>query len=325
MRRRLDLALSLVHRPSIVFLDEPTTGLDIQSRTALWDEVRRLAKDEGVTVFLTTQYLEEADVLADRVGIIDHGHIVAEGTPAALKAEVGRATVEVVPEPRRTGRAPRARSSSSATSSPAPGTPSRFDSAIARRTSSTSCARSTARASRSPTSSFTPRRSTTSSSRRPAASSKGPAQARNPSPRPPSPRSELEAAVGGRSRIERVPTEMLKVWMAERRVHQIEGEPAAPVPDRRSSREGRSPAQRLRSSARSRSGARASTSSSTTPRSRAGTRLSGSSRERRHRGSPLAERHLGERQANRLPTLLAPGDLITSERPCIEVRPDASS
>jgi ABC-2 type transport system ATP-binding protein len=97
MKRRLDLALALVHRPRILFLDEPTTGLDIQSRTALWSEVSRLAKDEGVTVFLTTQYLEEADVLADRVGIIDHGHIVAEGTPAALKAEVGRPTIEAVP------------------------------------------------------------------------------------------------------------------------------------------------------------------------------------------------------------------------------------
>jgi ABC-2 type transport system ATP-binding protein len=97
MKRRLDLALALVHRPQILFLDEPTTGLDVQSRTALWGEVSRLANDEGVTVFLTTQYLEEADVLADRVGIIDHGHIVAEGTPAALKAEVGRPTVEAIP------------------------------------------------------------------------------------------------------------------------------------------------------------------------------------------------------------------------------------
>ncbi len=97
MKRRLDLALALVHDPRILFLDEPTTGLDIQSRTALWEEVRRLAKDEGVTVFLTTQYLEEADVLADRVGIIDHGHIVAEGSPDELKQEVGRPTVEVLP------------------------------------------------------------------------------------------------------------------------------------------------------------------------------------------------------------------------------------
>jgi ABC-2 type transport system ATP-binding protein len=97
MKRRLDLAMALVHRPSILFLDEPTTGLDVQSRTALWEEVGRLARDDGVTVFLTTQYLEEADALAGRVGIIDHGHIVAEGTPAALKAEVGRPTVEAVP------------------------------------------------------------------------------------------------------------------------------------------------------------------------------------------------------------------------------------
>jgi ABC-2 type transport system ATP-binding protein len=97
MKRRLDLALALVHRPQILFLDEPTTGLDIQSRTALWAEVGRLAKDEGVTVFLTTQYLEEADVLADRVGIIDHGRIVAEGTPEALKAEIACSTVEAVP------------------------------------------------------------------------------------------------------------------------------------------------------------------------------------------------------------------------------------
>jgi ABC-2 type transport system ATP-binding protein len=98
MKRRLDLALSLIHRPSILFLDEPTTGLDPQSRSALWGEVGRLSREEGVTVFLTTQYLEEADVLADRVGIIDHGHIVAEGTPAELKAEIGRPTVEVLPE-----------------------------------------------------------------------------------------------------------------------------------------------------------------------------------------------------------------------------------
>src|SRR5437016_7711389 len=97
MKRRLDLALALVHRPRILFLDEPTTGLDIQSRTALWEEVARLASDDGVTVFLTTQYLEEADVLADRVGIIDRGRIVAEGTPAELKAEIGRSSVEAVP------------------------------------------------------------------------------------------------------------------------------------------------------------------------------------------------------------------------------------
>jgi ABC-2 type transport system ATP-binding protein len=97
MKRRLDLGLALVHRPRILFLDEPTTGLDPQSRSALWEEVERLSADEGVTVFLTTQYLEEADVLADRVGIIDHGKIVAEGTPAQLKAEIGRSSIEAVP------------------------------------------------------------------------------------------------------------------------------------------------------------------------------------------------------------------------------------
>jgi ABC-2 type transport system ATP-binding protein len=97
MKRRLDLALALVHEPSILFLDEPTTGLDPQSRSALWEEVARLARHDGVTVFLTTQYLEEADMLADRVGIIDHGRIVAEGTPAALKAEIGRPSVEAIP------------------------------------------------------------------------------------------------------------------------------------------------------------------------------------------------------------------------------------
>jgi ABC-2 type transport system ATP-binding protein len=97
MKRRLDLALALVHRPRVLFLDEPTTGLDPQSRADMWDEVRRLARIDGVTVFLTTQYLEEADVLADRVGIIDAGRIVAEGRPDDLKAQIGRPTIEVTP------------------------------------------------------------------------------------------------------------------------------------------------------------------------------------------------------------------------------------
>ena len=97
MKRRLDLALALVHHPRVLFLDEPTTGLDPSSRADLWQEVARLARDDGVTVFLTTQYLEEADVLADRVGIIDHGQIVAEGTPEALKAEIGRPSIQAVP------------------------------------------------------------------------------------------------------------------------------------------------------------------------------------------------------------------------------------
>ncbi|MFM8645211.1 MAG: ABC transporter ATP-binding protein, partial [Actinomycetota bacterium] len=87
MRRRLDLALSLIHQPTVLFLDEPTTGLDPMSRVALWEEVRRLNR-EGTTVMLTTQYLEEADQLADRVAIIDHGRIVRLGTPAELKADV---------------------------------------------------------------------------------------------------------------------------------------------------------------------------------------------------------------------------------------------
>src|SRR5215218_1268395 len=94
MRRRLDLALALVHRPQVLFLDEPTTGLDPTSRAALWREVRAL-NDEGTTVFLTTQYLEEAEQLADRVGIIASGRLVAEGTPSALKARVGQPTLHV--------------------------------------------------------------------------------------------------------------------------------------------------------------------------------------------------------------------------------------
>ncbi|HEY7626061.1 MAG TPA: ATP-binding cassette domain-containing protein, partial [Ilumatobacteraceae bacterium] len=89
MKRRLDLAAALVHQPEILFLDEPTTGLDPSSRVSLWDEVRRLNSDLGTTIFLTTQYLEEADTLAARVGIIDKGRIVAEGTPEALKRSVG--------------------------------------------------------------------------------------------------------------------------------------------------------------------------------------------------------------------------------------------
>jgi len=97
MKRRLDLALALVHHPRILFLDEPTTGLDPQSRADMWQEVARLAHEDGVTVFLTTQYLEEADVLADRIAIIDRGKIVARGTPAALKAEIGRPTLEIEP------------------------------------------------------------------------------------------------------------------------------------------------------------------------------------------------------------------------------------
>ncbi|MBJ7458451.1 MAG: ATP-binding cassette domain-containing protein [Thermoleophilaceae bacterium] len=94
MRRRLDLAMSLIHDPKVLFLDEPTTGLDPISRKVLWDEVRAL-NNSGTTVFLTTQYLEEADALADRVGIIAGGKLVAEDTPANLKADVGAARLEV--------------------------------------------------------------------------------------------------------------------------------------------------------------------------------------------------------------------------------------
>jgi ABC-2 type transport system ATP-binding protein len=95
MRRRLDLALSLVHEPVVLFLDEPTTGLDPHSRMTVWDEVRRLNREHGTTVFLTTQYMEEADQLAARIAIIDHGRIVIEGTPAQLKAAVGQPSVTV--------------------------------------------------------------------------------------------------------------------------------------------------------------------------------------------------------------------------------------
>jgi ABC-2 type transport system ATP-binding protein len=94
MRRRLDLAMALIHEPEVLFLDEPTTGLDPVSRVTLWDEVRRL-KRGGTTVFLTTQYLEEADQLADRVGIISAGKIVAEGTPAVLKSQVGKPHLDI--------------------------------------------------------------------------------------------------------------------------------------------------------------------------------------------------------------------------------------
>ena len=89
MKRRLDLALALVHNPEVLFLDEPTTGLDPVSRAKVWEEVRRLNSDLGMTVFLTTQYLEEADELAERVGIIHHGKIVAEGAPSELKRAIG--------------------------------------------------------------------------------------------------------------------------------------------------------------------------------------------------------------------------------------------
>ena len=95
MKRRLDLASSLLHRPRVLFLDEPTTGLDPTSRTLIWDRVRELRELFGATIFLTTQYLEEADNLADRVAIINRGLIVREGRPASLKAEVGADVIDV--------------------------------------------------------------------------------------------------------------------------------------------------------------------------------------------------------------------------------------
>ncbi len=95
MKRRIDLAAALIHNPEVLFLDEPTTGLDPVSRAKVWSEVRRLNDELGMTIFLTTQYLEEADALADRVGIIDHGQIVAEGTPTELKRSVGSGFVLV--------------------------------------------------------------------------------------------------------------------------------------------------------------------------------------------------------------------------------------
>lgn len=96
MRRRLDLALALVHEPEILFLDEPTTGLDPSSRRDIWEEVRRLNKELGMTIFLTTQYLEEADELADKIAIINRGKLAVQGTPAKLKAGLGGESINLV-------------------------------------------------------------------------------------------------------------------------------------------------------------------------------------------------------------------------------------
>ncbi len=95
-RRKLDVALGLVDAPRVLFLDEPTTGLDPGARASMWQEIRALAADDEVTVLLTTHYLEEADRLADAVSIIDHGRVVATGSPAALKAEIGGGSLEDV-------------------------------------------------------------------------------------------------------------------------------------------------------------------------------------------------------------------------------------
>lgn len=98
MRRRLDLALALVHRPRIVFLDEPTTGLDPVNRIGLWNLLKDVQRETGVTVFLTTQYLEEADELCNRIGIINHGQIIAQDTPQGLKRRLKRDVIELEPE-----------------------------------------------------------------------------------------------------------------------------------------------------------------------------------------------------------------------------------
>ena len=106
MRRRLDVAIGMAHRPGLLFLDEPTTGLDPQARARMWDEVRRL-RDGGTTVFLTTHYLDEADALCDRLAIIDHGRIVAEGTAPELKRAVAGDVVTIGDgRPCRAGHAP---------------------------------------------------------------------------------------------------------------------------------------------------------------------------------------------------------------------------
>ena len=93
MRKRLDLASALIHKPKLLFLDEPTTGLDAQSRNAIWDYLEKLNKEEGITIFLTTQYLEEADRLCRELSIIDHGKLVVSGSPSQLKASLGGETI----------------------------------------------------------------------------------------------------------------------------------------------------------------------------------------------------------------------------------------
>ena len=185
MRRRLDLGTALVHEPSVLFLDEPTTGLDPASRAAIWDEVRKL-NDEGTTVFLTTQYLEEADQLADRVGIIDEGLMAAEGTPARAEGAGRQAAARAEPrrgQPRgvRDGARPVRRAAAAegrrrrrrARARAPPGSPR-------------SSARSTRPGSPCRTSTSCSPRSTTCSSRRRAATSRArtPRSSRQPEPEP---------------------------------------------------------------------------------------------------------------------------------------------
>lgn len=221
MRRRLDLALALVHNPSILFLDEPTTGLDPQSRMALWEEVRRLAKEEGVTVFLTTQYLEEADTLADRVGIIERGHIVAEGTPAALKSEIGRPTVEVTPTD--DADRPRAAAILARFGEPAPGPPSAV--AVRLRESAPAIADIVRAldAERVVIANLVLHEPTLDDVFliKTGRSLEGGTDEPEPEPEVEANVELLREAVAGRSRIEQVPTWMLKDWMAERKAHKV--------------------------------------------------------------------------------------------------------
>ena len=143
MRRRLDLAAALVHRPPVLFLDEPTTGLDPASRLGLWQVIEELVAD-GTTVLLTTQYLEEADRLADNIVVIDHGRVIAEGTATELKSRIGSTHVEVTVGRRRRGAGARRCSPTVGAAAAADAaTASRSRCPTARATCSPRCARST--------------------------------------------------------------------------------------------------------------------------------------------------------------------------------------
>ena len=227
MRRRLDLALSLVHSPSIIFLDEPTTGLDPHSRAALWEEVRRLARDEGVTIFLTTQYLEEADQLARRIGIIDHGRIVAEGTPEELKGQIGGSTLEVTPALASDQQRLETTLARFGELAPAAGE----NGAVAVRLRDRGGAVADVVRALDQTgvaiSDLTLRQPTLddvflAKTGRPLEAGEGeetePQVEAEVAATPPE--EELRMAAAGRSRIEKLPTEMLKNWMAERRVQE---------------------------------------------------------------------------------------------------------
>ena len=237
MKRRLDLAAALVHEPRVLFLDEPTTGLDPVSRKTIWEEVRAL-NDDGTTVFLTTQYLEEADQLADNVGIIDSGRIVAEGTPESLKADLGNPHIELQLAAglgRRGGGDPARRSASCCRPRTARRSWSR--SRTAPPTSPASSALSTRPGSRSRRWSWSNRPSTTSSSRRPATTSRRRAR-RTPSRR----RWRRERAGHQRPRGagagDALDPPDLPPPAADRADHRLP-HPAAGDPDRRRQRRGR--------------------------------------------------------------------------------------